>query len=584
MDWLRLWLFRGIGGGSTACARAANSGLSPLRCYTEWVKIALAQINPTVGDFSGNTAKILEFTRRARVGGADLVLFPELAICGYPPADLLEKPAFVARCGEAVCEIARAIAHDSIAVIVGYVTPAEHGAGKHVMNSAALVRHGHVEFVQSKMLLPFYDVFDEQRYFAPAARQRLCHLDGQPVALTICEDAWNDKSFWENRLYTVDPVEELMKQGASLILNISASPWWRGKCPLRREMLSAIARRHRVPVVMLNQVGGNDSLVFDGSSLVIGPDGQVIAQARSFAEDLIFADLDALTGDIRTECEDEAQAMLDALTLGTRDYVHKCGFSKAVVGLSGGIDSALVAAIAVRALGADNVTALGMPSPYSSQGSIDDSRHLAANLGIRYEVIPIDAIFAAFGEGLSGVFAGTKPGISEENLQSRIRGALLMAFSNKFNALVLTTGNKSEMSTGYCTLYGDMVGALAVIGDVFKTRVYDLCRCVNAEREVIPRSILEKPPSAELRPGQKDTDTLPPYEVLDPVLEAYVERYETPEAIAAERGLDLELVRSVVKMVERSEYKRQQAAPVLKVTPKAFGMGRRFPIAVKVQV
>jgi len=548
------------------------------------VKIALAQINPTVGDFRGNTAKILEFTRRAQQGGADLVLFPELAICGYPPADLLEKPAFVARCGEAVCEIARAIAHDSIAVIVGYVTPAEHGAGKHVMNSAALVRHGHIEFVQSKMLLPYYDVFDEQRYFAPATRQRICHLDGQPVALTICEDAWNDKSFWENRLYTVDPVEDLMKQGASLILNISASPWWRGKCPLRREMLSAIARRHRVPVAMLNQVGGNDSLVFDGSSLVIGPDGQVIAQARSFAEDLVFADLDALTGDVRTPCEDEAAAMLEALTLGTRDYVHKCGFSKAVVGLSGGIDSALVAAIAVRALGADNVTALGMPSPYSSPGSIDDSRHLAANLGIRYEVIPIDAIFAAFREGLTGVFAGTKPDIAEENLQSRIRGSLLMAFSNKFNALVLTTGNKSEMSTGYCTLYGDMVGALAVIGDVFKTRVYDLCHCMNAGREVIPRSILEKPPSAELRPGQRDTDTLPAYEILDPILEAYVERYETPETIAAESSLDLELVRSVVKMVERSEYKRQQAAPVLKVTPKAFGMGRRFPIAAKVQV
>ncbi len=548
------------------------------------MKIALAQIDPTVGDFRGNTAKILEFTRRAQQGGANLVLFPELAICGYPPADLLEKPAFVTRCGEAVCEIARATAHDSIAVIVGYVTAAEHGAGKHVMNSAALVRHGHVEFVQSKMLLPYYDVFDEQRYFAPAVRQRICHLDGRPVALTICEDAWNDKSFWENRLYTVDPVEELMKQGASLILNISASPWWRGKCPLRREMLSAIARRHRVPVAMLNQVGGNDSLVFDGSSLVIGPDGEVIAQARSFGEDLVFADTDALTGDVRATCEDEVAAMLDALTLGTRDYVHKCGFSKAVVGLSGGIDSALVAAIAVRALGAENVTALGMPSPYSSPGSIDDSRQLAENLGIRFEVIPIDEIFTAFRQGLAGVFSGTKPDIAEENLQSRIRGSLLMAFSNKFNALVLTTGNKSEMSTGYCTLYGDMVGALAVIGDVFKTQVYDLCHSLNAGREVIPRSILEKPPSAELRPGQKDTDSLPPYEILDPILEAYVERYATPEAIAEERGLDLELVRSVVKMVERSEYKRQQAAPVLKVTPKAFGMGRRFPIAVKVQV
>ena len=548
------------------------------------MKIALAQIDPTVGDFSGNTAKILEFTRRAQQGGAELVLFPELAICGYPPADLLEKPAFVARCGEALHEIARATASDPIAVVTGYVTPAEHGAGKHVRNSAALVRRGHVEFVQSKLLLPFYDVFDEQRYFAPAARQRLCHLDGEPVALTICEDAWNDKSFWENRLYSVDPVEELMKHGARLVLNISASPWWREKRALRREMLANIAKRHRVPVVMVNQVGGNDSLVFDGSSLVIGPDGEVIAQAKSFEEDLVFADLDALTGDRHEESRDEDEAMLEALTLGTRDYVRKCGFEKVVVALSGGIDSALVAAIAVRALGEANVTTLGMPSPYSSPGSIEDSRQLAANLGVRYEVIRIDEIFGGFNRALVGIFAGTKPDSTEENLQSRIRGTLVMAFSNKFNALVLTTGNKSEMATGYCTLYGDMVGALAVIGDVYKTRVYDLCRCVNREGEIIPRAILEKPPSAELRPGQKDTDSLLPYEVLDPILEAYVERYETPERIAAERGIDVETVRAVVKMVERSEYKRQQAAPVLKVTAKAFGMGRRFPIAVKVQV
>ncbi|MGA7350587.1 MAG: NAD+ synthase [Acidobacteriaceae bacterium] len=548
------------------------------------MKVALAQIDPTIGDFSGNTAKILAFTRRAQQGGADLVLFPELAISGYPPADLLEKPAFVERCGEALCEIARATASDPIAVIAGYVTAAEPGAGKHVRNSAALVRQGRVEFVQSKMLLPYYDVFDEQRYFAPAARQCLTHVDGQPVALTICEDAWNDKSFWENRLYNVDPVEELMKQGASLILNISASPWWRDKRALRKEMLAAIAKRHHVPVVMVNQVGGNDSLVFDGSSLVIAPDGEVIAQAKSFEEDLIFADLEALTGDMREQPGDEDEAMLEALTLGTRDYVRKCGFSKAVIALSGGIDSALVAVIAVRALGAENVTTLGMPSPYSSPGSIDDSVQLAKNLGIRYEMVPIDEIFGGYNHALAPVFAGSKPDITEENIQSRIRGALLMAFSNKFNALVLTTGNKSEMSTGYCTLYGDMVGALAVIGDVFKTRVYDLCRCVNREREVIPRAILEKEPSAELRPGQKDTDSLPPYEVLDPILEAYVEHYEAPEDIAAERGLDLEMVRAVVKMVERSEYKRQQAALVLKVTPKAFGMGRRFPIAAKVQV
>jgi NAD+ synthase (glutamine-hydrolysing) len=548
------------------------------------VKVALAQIDPTVGDFEGNTRKILDFTRRAQQGGADLALFPELAICGYPPADLLEKPAFVERCSQALCEIAHATAQDNIGVIAGYVTAAPPGTGKHVMNSAALVRRGRVELVQSKMLLPFYDVFDEQRYFFPAQNQRVWPLDGHTAALTICEDAWNDKSFWENRLYTVDPVEELMKQRASMILNISASPWWRGKRALRREMLSAIARRHCVPVVMVNQVGGNDSLVFDGTSLVIGPDGEVIAQAKSFEEDLVFADLHAGTGDIREHSSDEDVALLDALALGTRDYVQKCGFSRVVVALSGGIDSALVVAIAARALGADNVTTLGMPSPYSSQGSIDDSRQLAETLGVRYELVRIDEIFAASNRALAPLFAGCRPDITEENLQSRIRGTLLMAFSNKFNALVLTTGNKSEMSTGYCTLYGDMVGALAVIGDVFKTRVYGLCRAVNAERELIPRAIISKAPSAELRPGQKDTDSLLPYEVLDPILEAYVEHYRTPEDIAAECGIDLETVRSVVKMVERSEYKRQQAAPVLKVTPKAFGMGRRFPIAVKVQV
>jgi len=547
------------------------------------VKIALAQINPTIGDFRGNTAKILSFARQAQQGGASLVLFPELAICGYPPADLLEKPAFITRCGEALSEVARAMARDNIAVISGYITPAEHGAGKHVMNSAALVRHGHVEFVQSKMLLPYYDVFDEQRYFAPAPRQRLCHLDGQPVAVTICEDAWNDKSFWENRLYTVDPVEELMRQQASLVLNISASPWWRDKRELRREMLANIARRHGVPVAMVNQIGGNDSLLFDGSSVVLGPDGNVIAQARSFEEDLIFADLSSLTGDLHEQIGDEDEAMLEALALGTRDYVRKCGFSKVVIALSGGIDSALVAAIAVRALGAENVTALGMPSPYSSPGSIDDSRQLAANLGIRFEVIPIGTVFDGFNQALGPIFSEARRDITEENLQSRIRATLVMAFSNKFNALTLTTGNKSEMSTGYCTLYGDMAGALAVIGDVLKTRVYDLCRRLNGEREVIPHAILQKAPSAELRPGQKDTDSLLPYDILDPILEAYVERYETPEQIASEQGVDLESVRSVVRMVERSEFKRQQAAPVLKVTPKAFGMGRRFPIAAKVQ-
>jgi NAD+ synthase (glutamine-hydrolysing) len=552
------------------------------------VKIALAQINPTVGDFDGNTAKIVDFTHRAASGGAELVVFSELAICGYPPADFLEKASFVARAGEAMQEVADATASLPIAIISGFVTPAPNGSGKHVRNSAALLRNGKIAFTQSKMLLPFYDVFDEQRYFAPAERQRPLCLGGERVALTICEDAWNDKCFWPSRLYAVDPIEELMRETGdgegSMIINISASPYWRNKRQLRLEMLAAIAKRHRVPVIMVNQVGGNDSLIFDGSSLAIGPDGELLARASAFEEDLVFVDTKALTGDIRPKDHTQDAGIYEALVLGTRDYVRKCGFSRAIVGLSGGIDSALVACIAVDAIGKENVRGITMPSQYSSAGSVDDSRVLADNLGIRLDRIPIEGLFQQYEQALAPVFIGTKPDITEENIQSRIRGALLMALSNKTGALVLTTGNKSEMSVGYCTLYGDMVGALAVIGDVMKTRVYDLCRYINREREIIPAAILEKPPSAELRPGQKDTDSLPPYEVLDPILEGYVERYETPEAIAAEHGFDLELVRSVVKLVERSEYKRQQAAPVLKVTEKAFGMGRRFPIAVKVQV
>jgi NAD+ synthase (glutamine-hydrolysing) len=549
------------------------------------VKIALAQINPTVGDFQGNTQKIIDFARQASGAGADLVMFPELAVCGYPPADFLDKPSFVARAGEAVAEIAAtATRGTSLSIICGSVNPAPPGSGKQVVNSAALLRNGAVEFVQSKRLLPFYDVFDEQRYFAPAEVQNLYSLGDQRVALTVCEDAWNDKLFWPRRLYPVDPIEELMRSGGSIILNISASPYYRGKRELRHRMLAAIATRHRAPVVMVNQVGGNDSLVFDGTSFALAPDGSVVAQARSFDEDLVYFDSSALTGDRRPVDPDEDAAVYQALVLGTRDYVRKCGFSKVLVGLSGGVDSALVAAIAVDALGKENVTTIGMPSQYSSSGSIDDARALAENLGICYKTIAIHDLFEQYAKALEPLFAGRKPDITEENIQSRIRGNLLMALSNKFNALVLTTGNKSEMSVGYCTLYGDMVGALAVIGDVVKTEVYQLCRYLNRECVVIPTPILEKPPSAELRPGQKDTDSLPPYEVLDPILQAYVERYETPEQIAAEYHFDLATVCQVVKLVERSEYKRQQAAPVLKVTSKSFGMGRRFPIAVKVQV
>lgn len=551
------------------------------------MKLSLAQINPTIGDFRGNVRKIVDVSLASQRQGADLVIFPEMAVCGYPPADLLEKTSFLERAQQAVEEISeRVTANHPIAVLCGCPTPAPSSSGKRVMNSAMLLRNGRVEFIQSKMLLPYYDVFDEQRYFAPAARQVLYEMAGERIAITICEDAWNDKNFWPQRLYPVDPVENLIHQGATLIVNLSASPYYRDKREMRRAMLAAIARRHRIPVAMVNQVGGNDSLIFDGSSLVLDENGDTIAQAKSFQEDLLFVDLSSGFPSVPTSKHDEDAAVYDALVLGTRDYVRKCGFSKAIVGLSGGIDSALVATIATEALGAENVLGVGMPSEYSSQGSIEDARQLAQHLGIQWELIPINDIFQRHLQALQPILKTYPPDITEENLQSRIRGALLMALSNKLGALVLTTGNKSEMSTGYCTLYGDMVGALAVIADVYKTCVYRLARYANRNREIIPESTLIKPPSAELRPGQQDTDSLPPYDVLDPILEAYVERYQTAEAIvqASPRPLDIELVRSILRMVERSEYKRQQAAPVLKVTQKSFGVGRRFPIAVKVQV
>jgi NAD+ synthase (glutamine-hydrolysing) len=547
------------------------------------VKIALAQIDPTVGDFTGNLQKIVSFSRRAADWGARLTVFSELAICGYPPADLLEKPSFLARCRTAVDELRAATFDLPTAVLAGVALPAGGADGKPAFNAAVLIDHGQLLLEQHKCLLPFYDVFDEQRYFSPSGPQKVIDFAGTRLAVTICEDAWNDKSFWPRQLYDIDPVVELMRQKPALLINLSSSPYWHRKRTIRREMLTAIARRDAIPVLMSNQVGGNDSLVFDGSSLALNARGELIAQAKSFEEDLVVVD-PFNAAPVPLPEDDETEAAYRALVLGTRDYVRKCGFQKAIIALSGGIDSALVAAIAAEALGAENVTGIGMPSPYSSSGSIDDSRQLAANLGIRFETISINELFADFNHALAPLFKGLAPDTTEENIQPRIRGTILMALSNKFGALVLTTGNKSEMAVGYCTLYGDMVGALAVIGDLVKTRVYAVCRWINREREVIPATILEKPPSAELRPGQMDTDSLPPYDVLDPIVEAYVERYETPESIAEERGFPLELVQQVVRLIERSEYKRQQAAPVLKVTSKSFGMGRRFPIAVKVEI
>jgi NAD+ synthase/NAD+ synthase (glutamine-hydrolysing) len=543
------------------------------------VKLALGQINPTVGDFSGNAARIIEFSRRAQAAGAALILFPELSICGYPPRDLVERPSFIAKNQEAAENIARQTS--GIAVICGLVTPAHAQSGKSVMNSAALLRDGKLAFVQSKVLLPTYDVFDEMRNFAPAARQELFDFCGKRIALTICEDAWNDKNFWSKRLYPLDPVEELIRAGGNFVLNISASPYWIGKREFRRRMLASIATSHRVPVVMVNQVGGNDSLIFDGSSLVINPAGEVIAQGKSFEEDLVIFDSNTLTGDMHEQLQGEEAKAYAALVLGTRDYVRKCGFNKVIVGLSGGIDSALTACIATDALGPEHVIGVGMPGPYSSGGSVSDAQEIAHNLGIRFELLTIKGIFEEYQKVLKPVFAGSAEDVTEENIQPRARGTLLMALANKFGAIVLSTGNKSELGVGYCTLYGDMVGGLAVISDVPKTMVYRLAHYVNSTRAVIPQATLEKPPSAELRPDQKDTDSLPPYEVLDPILEDYIEDLRTPEEIAQRHKVDIELVRRVVRMVDRNEYKRQQAAPGLKISEKAFGYGRRFPIAAK---
>jgi NAD+ synthase/NAD+ synthase (glutamine-hydrolysing) len=547
------------------------------------VKIALGQINPTVGDFSGNAAKIIQLATEARSAGAGLILFPELAVCGYPPRDLVERPSFVERNRATVERIAAQTV--GIAVICGMVTPAEAQSGKTVMNSAALLRDGHIAFVQSKMLLPTYDVFDEMRNFAPARSQQLFSFCGNQMALTICEDAWNDKRFWNRQMYGVDPVEELIRAGGNFVLNISASPFWMGKPALRRDMLAAIAKNQKVPVAMVNQVGGNDSLVFDGSSVVIAPDGRVIAQAISFEEDLIYFDSQKLTGDMHEQVDGDEASAYQALVLGTRDYVHKCGFQKAIIGLSGGIDSALTASIAADALGAENVIGIGMPGPYSSQGSIDDAQQLARNLKIRFELLSINEIYTAARHTLSPVFADMQQDATEENIQSRARGMLLMAMSNKFGALVLSTGNKSELAVGYCTLYGDMVGGLAVISDVPKDLVYRLSAYVNARAggRLIPEATIKKPPSAELRPNQKDSDSLPPYDVLDAILEDYVEGSRSAEQIASAHNFDPDLVRKVIRMVDRSEYKRQQAAPGIKISAKAFGYGRRFPIAAKTE-
>jgi NAD+ synthase (glutamine-hydrolysing) len=544
------------------------------------MRIALAQINTTVGDLAGNADLILTTARRAAARGAHLIVFPELSLTGYPPRDLVEKPSFLERTEQQLERLARETAHLDGALICGYVGRSASTTGKTATNSAAVLERGEITFRQSKMLLPTYDVFEEARYFRPAEQQYLCEIRGSKVALTICEDAWNDKQYWERRLYGRDPVEELVAQGARVLISINASPYHMGKRGLRREIFAASARRHGLPVVYVNQVGGNDQLVFDGSSFAMDAEARLIAAAASFAEDLVLVETDTGAGDIRQNLADEREAVYEALVVGTRDYIRKCGFSRVLLGLSGGIDSSLTAVIAADAVGRENVVGVAMPGPYSSEGSLGDARALAANLGIRFEVAAITGVYEKFLEVLDPLFRHAPRDVTEENLQARLRGVTLMALSNKWGALVLTTGNKSELAVGYCTLYGDMIGGLAVISDVPKTLVYELARVANRRHPgAIPESVFGKPPSAELRPDQKDTDSLPSYDVLDAILRSYVEENQTPGEIAAERNLPIELVREIVNKVDRNEYKRQQAAPGLKVTTKAFGMGRRFPIA-----
>ncbi len=541
------------------------------------MKIALAQINTIVGDLTGNEAKILAAYDRAVAAKCDLVLSPELAITGYPPRDLLQKKHFVAQNLEVLQRMAAKTG--ATGLVVGFVGDHRAEPGRDLTNSVALLRHGKIAAIRHKTLLPTYDVFDEDRYFEPAAENTPVDFDGHKLGLTICEDVWNDEDFWPDRLYRRNPPMDLVAAGADILLNISASPWHLGKETTRFEMLRSLALKSKRPVVYCNLVGGNDELIFDGGSLVFNAAGELVAQGKSFEEDFLIVDLPAATSPasgIRHPASEET--LYYALVLGLRDYLHKCGFKSAVLGLSGGIDSALVAVLAVAALGKENVRGISLPSEFSSQGSLDDARILAENLGIRYDVIAIQPPFAAVRGQLGEVFAGLKEDTTEENIQARLRGVTLMALSNKFGSLLLTTGNKSELAVGYCTLYGDMCGGLAVLSDVPKTMVYRLSRWINREREIIPAASITKPPSAELRPDQKDQDSLPEYDVLDAILEEYVVRHRSLAEIL-KLGFDEAAVRKVIRLIDGNEYKRRQAAPGLKVTTKAFGVGRRMPIA-----
>lgn len=549
-----------------------------MSAFVKKMKIALAQINPTIGDFDGNLRCLFDYIGRARKLQADLCVFPELCLTGYPPHDLLERPEFIDQNLKTLNLLATQVR--DIGVIVGYVSRSSKGIGKGLQNTAALISDGQIISTHAKMLLPTYDVFDERRYFEPADEVHTAEFKGRTLGISICEDIWNDPDFWPKRLYERDPIAELVSKGADVLINISASPFTIEKRTLRPEMLRAAARNYEKPLIFVNQVGGNDDLVFDGHSLAFNSRGELRARCREFVEDLTIVDLDSGSGTIHECSVSDEEAALKALVLGTRDYVRKCDFKSAVLGLSGGIDSALVAVIGAQALGPENVTGVMMPSRYTSAASNEDARALVKTLGIRSQIIPIEDIFEAFLKQLMPAFTGHKPDVSEENIQARIRGVILMALSNKFGHLLLSTGNKSEIATGYCTLYGDMAGGLAVLSDVPKTMVYRLAEEINKQGEIIPKSILMKPPSAELKPNQKDEDSLPPYPILDKILERLIEKGMSQKQIVAE-GYDKDVVVKVIAMVAHNEYKRRQTAPGIKITGKAFGPGRRMPIARK---
>jgi NAD+ synthase (glutamine-hydrolysing) len=541
--------------------------------------VGLLQLNSTVGDFSANEEKLLDAYRQAVARGAEFVLAPELFLCGYPPRDLLHREDFVEANLAAVAEIARQTG--PVPLCLGYVERNEQRPGRALRNAAAVLQNGSIIWRTAKSLLPTYDVFDEDRYFEPAAEVEPFVFRGRKLGITICEDIWNDEDFWPERLYRRDPVKELIARGAEVILNLSASPWHDGKEHTRLDMLRRVARDEKIPLAQVNAVGANDELIFDGHSVALGAQGEILALGKGFGEDLLVTDLHAparRTGDVETIFPPREELLFSALSLGVRDYVRKCGFKSVIIGLSGGIDSALIAVIAADAVGVANVWGVSMPARYSSLGSLTDAEKLARNLGIRYEILPIEPVFLAVEAQLRQVFAGAPANEAEENLQSRLRGVTLMALSNKFGGLVLTTGNKSEMAVGYCTLYGDMNGALAPIADVLKTDVYKVARWVNRAREIIPHNSISKPPSAELRPDQRDQDSLPPYEVLDGILDLYVVRHLGKREIIA-HGYDAAVVNDVVNKINFSEYKRRQAAPGLKVSQRAFGMGRRIPVA-----